>query len=368
MHAIGVSLINTIREYISFSTNLPTISNNFSTDKSFKIYEDLIDSTRDKYNDRYNTDEYAKAILSNKLGYCLELSILLTFISQYINLDTMGERLYLTVVETNCHIFIVMHQNVTIHQDKTLLKMTEKQFINYDNVGNAIILDPWIYSVIPLKNYNNILKVAENLNVDDDYSTGKKLFFALYNYSKIFGSQKETNDAKITHLIKTFNNYYYISKFSYPEKYDNYKIQEEYIFRTQYETLIDSIILLFKLILDEVYPNSFCILHKTHEYMVKTKQHKITISRLKIIRVFNSFFYICFISKLIDYSKLFKILMFNRFAFEDLVDVPLIKELRIRLNTRHSINSLNESILDLVTSIQDIKIIYESELKFLTSY
>lgn len=223
----GLTLVDLVREKIRYSVNMDDYGQVCDRFGRFHFYRNdsrKLDELRNKHNllpsifsnkgqGEKNYKSYkVEDILKTGVGNCGELCDVTMQLVREVNFFTHQQevhcsRLHFTGAD---HGFLLLHQGQTIApRAYTVCSLEELSA----NINNAIIVDPWIYQVTPLKDYQYHLQAATEYNVERYYRGNIKFTesFVLNNDSKYTNSNSSSTPAsgsKLQELVNKFNSAY----------------------------------------------------------------------------------------------------------------------------------------------------------------
>ncbi|GGG07102.1 MULTISPECIES: hypothetical protein [Cysteiniphilum] len=171
---IAVALSHMARIYVPTSSNLNLDAGN--SDYQFtKAFTDIKTSV---YEDDY------LGIMSVGYGTCGYLSTMMRLIATHIKKpDELVEKTYLTHILLNSHVYCLLHSSQSLHEFVSNLRGTTNckacaasfcEMASKSNFSDAIIVDPWVYKVTPLKDWLKHIEYAVKFGGNIPHMYSKK--------------------------------------------------------------------------------------------------------------------------------------------------------------------------------------------------
>ena len=160
-----------------------------------------------------------KNILRSQVGNCGELCNIAMVLSYNVTIFDKKENIYCSTLEFKefDHAALLLHQDYSIIAGMKFYDTREYSYSGLnelsEKIDNAVIIDPWIYQITPLKHYQRHIQAAAEYNVQNRYAS-KICFndsFLLGNNSGSENSNSNSNkttDPVLEKMVQEFNSIY----------------------------------------------------------------------------------------------------------------------------------------------------------------
>ncbi|MCF6766777.1 hypothetical protein L3V86_00145 [Thiotrichales bacterium 19S11-10] len=212
---IGVGLMFAVRNNLKYSTNTPALYE--QVDLSSQYYKKLSQdfrALRSNLNNILHTRKHAELALKYRAGMCDEMGTVATYLgSMAVNTE---EPVYITALFTPTHVFCLIHQDEALAKIDKRQKYVDglKELSEVKSLKNAVIVDPWIYAVTCLSDWEKHIKHAESYDPSGFFSG---VITTLGYSEKLSRVEPSPDNKRLQRIIRDFNTAYNYAKNSIHE-------------------------------------------------------------------------------------------------------------------------------------------------------
>ena len=229
--AFGTTLIDLVRTRIPYSENISQLFDDIANSSAYiKKNKEKIREIRKGHDILWEQDEndlresdvserdishrqYVQKTLEAGVGYCAELTMSAQILALDVDIFSKSQRVYCSKIRfTNTnHTMLLLHQDVFMR--KAIQYYTSDEgfspsldVLSQKTYAAAVIVDPWIYQVTPLKHHQKHIKAAEKYDVYQDYQGEVK-----FDSSFLLGSETNftgVSDPILEKMVREFKGVY----------------------------------------------------------------------------------------------------------------------------------------------------------------